>query len=156
MTRKYLLLSAVAAAAAVTTSVSAQEADQGAELEEIVVTGSYLYTGLDSPSPVVVISGDELVMTAPADLGTYFFDNVTQNDSNDPPAQITADGSSLIVTSAPRFTEKSSILPGATFVIGFDTYIRLMDKRYYPDHIAGGASAVENSLDLINENGCCA
>ena len=69
-------------------------------------------------------------------------------------AQITSDGSSLIVTSAPRFTEKSSILPGATFVIGFDTYIRLMDKRYYPDHAAGSVSAVENSLDLIQENGC--
>jgi hypothetical protein len=69
-------------------------------------------------------------------------------------AAITADGSSLIITSAPRFTEKSSILPGATFIIGFDTYIRLMDKRYYPDHIAGNVSAVENSLDLIQENGC--
>ncbi len=69
-------------------------------------------------------------------------------------AQITPNGRSLIVTRAPRFTEKSSILPGATFVIGFDTYIRLMDKRYYPDHIAGTRSAVENSLDLINENGC--
>ena len=69
-------------------------------------------------------------------------------------APITAGGSSLIVTSAPRFTEKSSILPGATFVIGFDTYIRLMDTRYYPDHVAGAASAVENSLDLIQENGC--
>jgi len=69
-------------------------------------------------------------------------------------AQITSDGISLIVTSAPRFTEKSSILPGATFVIGFDTYIRLMDKRYYPDHTAGSVSAVENSLDLIQENGC--
>ena len=69
-------------------------------------------------------------------------------------AQITSDGSSLIVTSAPRFTEKSSILPGATFIIGFDTYIRLMDKRYYPDHTAGSVSAVENSLDLIQENGC--
>jgi len=67
---------------------------------------------------------------------------------------IIADGSSLIVTGAPRFTEKSSLLPGATFVIGFDTYIRLMDKRYYPDHEAGDHSSVENSLDLIHENGC--
>ena len=25
--------------------------DQGPELEEVVVTGSYLYTGADSPSP---------------------------------------------------------------------------------------------------------
>ena len=69
-------------------------------------------------------------------------------------SQIMAEGSSLIVTSAPRFTEKSSLLPGATFVIGFDTYIRLMDKRYYPDHVAGTHSSVENSLDLIHENGC--
>jgi hypothetical protein len=69
-------------------------------------------------------------------------------------AQITAQSSALIVTSAARFTEKSSILPGATFVIGFDTYIRLMDKRYYPDHITGSHSSVENQLDLINENGC--
>lgn len=69
-------------------------------------------------------------------------------------AQISAENASLIVTSAPRFTEKSSLLPGATFVIGFDTYIRLMDKRYYPDHVAGTHSSVENSLDLIHENGC--
>lgn len=69
-------------------------------------------------------------------------------------AQVTANGGSLIITSAPRFTEKSSILPGATFVIGFDTYIRLMDKRYYPDHVTETHSSVENSLDLIHENGC--
>jgi outer membrane receptor protein involved in Fe transport len=85
MTRKYLLLSAVATAAAITTSVSAQDA--GAELEEIVVTGSYLFTGIDSPSPVQVISGDELVTTAPADLATYFFDNVPQNVSPQPIAE---------------------------------------------------------------------
>ncbi len=48
MTRKYWLLYAIATA--VSMSVSAQQADEGAELEEIVVTGSYLFTGLDSPS----------------------------------------------------------------------------------------------------------
>ena len=69
-------------------------------------------------------------------------------------ARVTSNGNSLIVTNAPRFTEKSSVLPGATFVIGFDTYLRLMDKRYYPDHVAGEHSPVENSLDLIFENGC--
>ena len=83
MTRNYLLLTALATGLALTTSVSAQQqqADEGAELEEIIVTGSYLFTGLDSPSPVVVIGGDEMVNTAPADLGTYFFDNVVQNNS---------------------------------------------------------------------------
>ena len=69
-------------------------------------------------------------------------------------SKISAEGSSLIVTRAPRFTEKSSLLPRSIFVIGFDTYIRLMDKRYYPDHVAGTHSPVENSLDLIQENDC--
>ena len=45
-------------------------------------------------------------------------------------------------------------MPGATFEIGFDTCVRLLDKVYYPDHIAGSTSAVDNSLDLIGENGC--
>jgi hypothetical protein len=69
-------------------------------------------------------------------------------------AQVALSGFSLIVTSAPRFTEKSSVLPGASFVIGVDTFVRLLDEKYYPDHVAGAASAVENSLDLIHENGC--
>ncbi len=68
--------------------------------------------------------------------------------------QVLKDGKSLILTSAPRFTEKSSILPGATFVIGFDTCVRLFDETYYPDHVAGSATVVDNSLDLIEENGC--
>jgi len=68
--------------------------------------------------------------------------------------EVLKDGKSLILTSAPRFTEKSSILPGATFVIGFDTCVRLFDETYYPDHVAGSATAVDNSLDLIEENGC--
>lgn len=63
-------------------------------------------------------------------------------------------GLALIVTSAPRFTEKSSVLPGATFLIGYDTFVRLLDDRYYPDHAAGAVSPVENSLNLIEENGC--
>ncbi len=69
-------------------------------------------------------------------------------------AAITSIGLSLIVTSAPRFTEKSSVLPGTSFVIGFDTFVRLLDEKYYPDHVAGEASAVENSLNLIEENRC--
>ena len=69
-------------------------------------------------------------------------------------AIIASEGLSLIVTSAPRFTEKSSVLPGSSFLIGFDTFIRLLDEKYYPDHIAGAASPVENSLNLIEENRC--
>ena len=50
--------------AALSLPLQAQE-DQGAELEEIVVTGSFLYTGIDSPSPVSVLSGEDMVAYAP-------------------------------------------------------------------------------------------
>ena len=77
-------------AATLMTPTLAQE--QGEELEEIVVTGSYLYTGVDSPSPVAVFDGEELVNYAPADLATFFFDNVPQNYSNDSISQTDASG----------------------------------------------------------------
>jgi outer membrane receptor for ferrienterochelin and colicin len=71
-----------ASVAAFSTTTLAQE-DQGALLEEIVVTGSYLYTGIDSPSPVSVISGENMVAFAPPDLASFFFDNVPQNYTNE-------------------------------------------------------------------------
>ncbi|MDA1279829.1 MAG: hypothetical protein O3B95_07260 [Chloroflexi bacterium] len=69
-------------------------------------------------------------------------------------AAVASEGIPLLVTNAPRFTEKSSIFPDADFLIGFDTFVRLLDSKYYPDHVAGTATAVENSLNLIQENGC--
>ncbi len=69
-------------AIAFSTTTLAQD-DAQPTLEEIIVTGSYLYTGADSPSPVSVISGEDLVSFAPPDLASYFFDNVPQNYSNE-------------------------------------------------------------------------
>ena len=74
------------------TTVAQDEED--ASLEEVVVTGSYLYTGADSPSPVSVISGEDMVSFAPPDLQSFFFDNVPQNFSNDIGSQIENDGQS--------------------------------------------------------------
>ena len=89
-----LSLGAFLTAVALPGSAFAQDGreTQGGEIEEVVTTGSYLYTGLDSPSPVQVITGDELVSTAPADLATYFFDNITQNVSSQPIAQTANSG----------------------------------------------------------------
>ena len=70
-------------AAAFSTATLAQDEEQSAALEEVVVTGSYLYTGVDSPSPVEVLSGEDMVAFAPPDLATFFFDNVPQNYTQD-------------------------------------------------------------------------
>jgi iron complex outermembrane receptor protein len=68
--------------------------DQGPELEEVVVTGSYLYTGADSPSPVSVLSGEDMVAYAPPDLVSFFINNVPQNFEDDIGSQIENDGQS--------------------------------------------------------------
>ncbi|MFL2554633.1 MAG: TonB-dependent receptor plug domain-containing protein [Candidatus Rariloculaceae bacterium] len=67
-------------------SVNAQTPDAG-PLEEVVVTGSYLYTGIDSPSPVSVVDGEDIMVEAPHDLMQFFFSNVPQNYSGDTGAQ---------------------------------------------------------------------
>ena len=79
--------------AALSLPLQAQE-DQGAELEEIVVTGSFLYTGIDSPSPVSVLSGEDMVAYAPPDLVSFFINNVPQNFEDDIGSQIENDGQS--------------------------------------------------------------
>ena len=38
---------------------------------------------------------------------------------------------SVIATRVPVFYEKARLLPGCTFVIGFDTLVRLVDPKYY-------------------------
>ena len=37
----------------------------------------------------------------------------------------------LIITNSPTFTEKSSIFKKSIFVVGYDTALRLLDKKYY-------------------------
>lgn len=65
---------------------------EGEELEEIVVTGSYLYTGVDSPSPVSVIDGEDIRLEAPQDLMQYFVTSVPQNYSGDTGQQTGGNG----------------------------------------------------------------
>ena len=45
--------------------------------------------------------------------------------------------STVIATRAPVFYEKARLLPGCTFVIGYDTLVRLVDAKYY-----GGSQAI--------------
>jgi iron complex outermembrane receptor protein len=90
LARKIGVLSG-AIAMAVSGSALAQD-EQGDVLEEVVVTGSYLYTGVDSPSPVSVFDGEDLVNFAPPDMATFFFDNVPQNYGSDNISQTDAGG----------------------------------------------------------------
>ncbi|MCE2463541.1 MAG: CinA family protein [Dehalococcoidia bacterium] len=56
----------------------------------------------------------------------------------------------VVLTRASRFYEKASLLPGCTFVIGWDTAIRLVDTGYYGDDEGTMLSA----LSSIRTAGC--
>ena len=61
-----------------------------------------------------------------------------------------AGGRSTIVTTAPTFHEKAGLLPGCTFVIGWDTAERLFDPRYYGDD----EGRMMDALHDIRDRGC--
>lgn len=56
----------------------------------------------------------------------------------------------IVVSNAPTFVEKSRLYPGATFVVGFDTAVRIIHPRYY----GHSEAAMRQALDDIDERGC--
>ena len=54
----------------------------------------------------------------------------------------------LVITRAPRFIDKAALFPESTFVLGYDTAVRLLDPKYYE---AGG---VDTALHGIAQRGC--
>ncbi len=53
------------------------------------------------------------------------------------------------VTRAAAFEKKADLFPGAAFVLGFDTAVRLIDPRYY-----GGERGRDAALGKLLERGC--
>ena len=55
----------------------------------------------------------------------------------------------VILTGAPLFVDKAALFSGATFVVGYDTAVRLVDPRYYD-----GEAGRDAALDAVRERGC--
>lgn len=58
----------------------------------------------------------------------------------------------VVLTREATFAGKAEVLPGATFVIGYDTAVRLFDDRFYPS--VPGGSGTEDALRAIRRMGC--
>ena len=56
----------------------------------------------------------------------------------------------VVVTRAPVFREKARLFPGCTFVIGWDTAVRIVDPRYYGGEQSQMLAALEEMKGL-----CC-
>lgn len=48
----------------------------------------------------------------------------------------------VLATRAPVFYEKARLFPGCTFIVGFDTLVRLVDPKYYGGSFANMMSAI--------------
>lgn len=55
----------------------------------------------------------------------------------------------VVLTRAPTFLAKGRLFPGATFVVGWDTAVRLVEPRYY-----GGPEAMSEALEELRGLGC--
>jgi hypothetical protein len=56
----------------------------------------------------------------------------------------------VVLTHATRFIEKARLFPGATFVVGWDTFARLIDARYYD----GDGAAMHTAVSEMRDLGC--
>lgn len=55
----------------------------------------------------------------------------------------------LVLSRAPLFVQKAALFPGCTFVLGYDTAVRLVDPKYY-----GGEAGRDAALAQIRGQGC--
>lgn len=56
----------------------------------------------------------------------------------------------LFLSNAPTFAEKSALFPGTTFLVGSDTWVRILDPRFY----GGSETNRDIALNKIQGNGC--
>lgn len=54
----------------------------------------------------------------------------------------------VYATNAPTFLDKARLFPGVTFVVGFDTAVRVLHPRYYDDDPANMLTALHEMRDL--------
>ena len=73
-------------------------------------------TGLPTAFEISVVNADKGQLTA---------DDIVQRLTQFQPT------ATVILTRAPLFIDKARLLPGHTFLLGFDTAQRLLDPRYY-------------------------
>ena len=57
----------------------------------------------------------------------------------------------LYLTQAPLFSDKTTIFPRSTFIVGADTAIRLLETRFYQD----SENQMLASFEMLREAGCC-
>ena len=67
-------------------------------------------------------------------------------------AQFEERGLDLVVTREPMFLEKAKFLTNCSFILGFDTYIRVIDLKYYDYSIDKMLKKFTETRDIYGGN----
>ena len=124
------------------------------------------------PPKTVIVSGSfnplhhghenlakKAVEQAPGACGLTFFEISTVNVDKGPLSSLEMErrvdyiikrGHACLLTNALLFDAKADLFPNCIFAIGYDTYIRVVNPRYYP-RVTGGLDA---TLSRIEAKGC--
>ena len=113
----------------------------------VVLSGSFnpLHKG---HTGLLIASEKEIVAKSLFEISIFNVDKnqIDFSDLNERINQFRSSGK-LIITNSPTFTEKSSIFKKSIFVVGYDTALRLLDKKYY-------ASDINDAYKEIKKNEC--
>lgn len=92
------------------------------------------------------IAGQELTPCFEISVLNVEKPEIATSDLDERVQQFQEPGDIVIVTRAATFLEKARLMPGTTFVIGYDTAVRLFDDRFYT-----GTDSLTPSLDAMSE-----
>jgi hypothetical protein len=122
---------------------------------------------VDAPRPLAVLPGSfnpmhvghrSLAEVAGRRLGceVHFELSVSNVDKAELPAEVVAERvrqfvgvGAVWVTRAAAFEKKADLFPGAAFVLGYDTAVRLIDPKYY-----GSETGRDAALAKLLDRGC--
>ena len=76
---------------------------------------------------------------------------IAASDLHERLKQFQEPGDAIVITRAATFVEKARLMPGAAFVIGYDTAVRLFDDRFYADAVS--SSLTMDAMREIAEQG---
>lgn len=134
---------------------------------QMITIDSEGHARVDAPPPTAMLSGafnplhaghEQLAQSAAAFLDTPVAFELPVLNADKPPlgyAELERRldqfrGRYPVVLSRARlFVQKAALYPGCTFVLGYDTAVRLIDTRYY-----GSAAERDAALDALATQGC--
>lgn len=115
-----------------------------------IIPGSFnpLHTGHKQLAKLI---GEMKGSTVDFEISIYNVDkdNMTMEDVNQRILQFIGVGT-IIISKSKTFVEKSAYFKGCSFVVGWDTAVRILDAKYYDNNFKSGLAA----LDSIRKNRC--